>query len=148
MFTSQFRDYSRVILLIIICIICISGCLGFSVRIRTVVDKRDACLRQVDYSGPEWERFLMPSSEPWQVTLTDSGAIARAQFTNPNNIGQDLIYDASVDVTDEQWQEFIGYSDTSALKADGMRLNNSIDFFKNNYFIFQTYKYYEKFDKH
>ena len=122
------------------------GCLGFSLRVRTVIDQRSACLRQVDYYGPAWEHFLMPSAEPWEVITSDSGATARAQFEHPGDIGQDIIFDASYAIRDEKWQEFIEHTDTSISKASGMRLTNSVDFLKNNYFILRTYTYLEDFN--
>ena len=122
------------------------GCLGFSLQVRTVVDKRQTCLRQIDYGGSEWEHFLLPRSEPWKVTLLDSGATARAQFEHPREIGQDIIFDASYNLSDEKWQEYLAFADTSLIKSEGMRLVNEVDFFKNNYFLYRTYTYSETFD--
>ena len=130
-----FKVNIRVLVYTVGCVLALTtlpGCLGFSVRVRTVIDQRSACLRQVDYYGPAWEHFLMPSVEPWEVITSDSGAIARAQFEHPSDIGQDIIFDASYAIQDEKWRKFIEHADTSISKSNGMRLTNSVDFLKNN----------------
>ena len=125
----------------------IAGCMGFSVRIRTVVDQREACLRQIDYTGKEWERFLLPASSAWKITRLDSGATAIGEFEDPNDIGQDLIFDASQEIDDQKWLEYVKSKNISTSKSEAIRITNSIHYKRRNYFFWHQYTYTESFNK-
>ncbi len=124
------------------------GCVAFNVRIRTVVDKRAACLRQIDYSGPAWEQFLLPTSAPWEVSRGDSGATARALFRNPNEVGTDLVFDATPQVADADWLAFATEKAIAENKAQALRLTNRVSFKRTFLFVMYRYRYREELDAH
>ena len=128
-------------------ILLLAGCMGFSVRVRTVVDQREACLRQIDYTGQEWERFLLPASSAWKITRIDSGATAIGEFEDPNDIGQDLIFDASQEIEDQKWLEYVKAKNISTSKSEAIRITNNIHFKRRNYFFWHQYTYTESFNK-
>lgn len=124
------------------------GCVAFNVRIRTVVDRRNACLRQIDYSGPAWEQFLLPTSGAWEVSRRDSGATARGLFRNPNEVGTDLVFDATPQVADADWLTFATEKATAEGKAQALRLTNRVSFKRSFLFVMYRYRYREELDAH
>lgn len=124
------------------------GCVAFNVRIRTVVDKRSACLRQIDYSGPAWEQFLLPTSGAWEVSRGDSGATARALFRNPNEVGTDLVFDATSQVADADWLTFATEKAIAEGKAQALRLTNRVSYKRSFLFVMYRYRYREELDAH
>ncbi len=129
-------------------LVLLPGCVAFNLRIRTAVDQRTACLRQMDYSGPSWERFLIPTGKPWEVVRTDSGASARAMFANPNRIGTDVVFDASPEVDDADWLEFAAARGVSQPKAQALRFTNRVTFKKSYLLIMYRYQYREEWHAH
>lgn len=129
-------------------LVVLPGCVAFNLRVRTAVDQRTACLRQIDYSGPSWERFLLPTSEPWEVVRTDSGASARAMFANPNLIGTDVVFDASPQVADSDWLEFAAVRHISEPKAQALRFTNRVTFKRTHLVVMYRYRYREELDAH
>ncbi|MDZ7337948.1 MAG: hypothetical protein ONB30_05360 [candidate division KSB1 bacterium] len=120
------------------------GCVAFNLRVRTVVDHRTACLRQIDYSGSSWERFLIPEGGPWEVTRTDSGVSARAMFKDPNLIGTDIVFDASQQVADNAWLEFAKARHIAQPKAQALRFANRVTFRKTYLLVMYRYRYREE----
>jgi hypothetical protein len=121
---------------------------AFNVRIRTVVDERTACLRQIDYSGPAWQQFLLPTGGPWEVTRHDSGATVRALLKNPNEVGSDLVFDASQQVPDVDWLTFATERGVPEAKAQALRLSNRVSFKRRFLLIMYQYRYKEELDAH
>jgi hypothetical protein len=121
---------------------------AFNVRIRTVVDERTACLRQIDYAGPAWQHFLMPTGEPWEVSRTDSGATVRALLKNPNAIGTDFVFDASQHVADGEWLEFAAERRVLEAKAQALRVTNRVAFRRTFLLVMYRYHYREELHTH
>ncbi|MBC7187995.1 MAG: hypothetical protein H5U38_13255 [Calditrichaeota bacterium] len=136
--------------LALICLasVLLPGCVAFNVRIRTVVDERTACLRQIDYAGSAWEHFLMPTGEPWEVNRTDSGATVRALLKNPNAIGTDFVFDASQHAGDDEWLEFAAEKRVVEAKAQALRVSNRVAFRRTFLLIMYRYHYREELDTH